>query len=733
MRNLQSRLYLLLLLLFAPGARALAQASPSIEYTSLLKAFTVYPETRALGFNDIYGAFFPEAAIDRGQAGGAALKTFLVLRDASGKELLRNPRTVHPQHSVFTRIAGAGTAIQFTFEKAGAYSYSIELDGQDVAKVDFTVELRDSGDPFNPVRMAFLDGPWSNLAQLKLPNKGEADGNPSFQYWDRGGVYIQEKTTARVEIRHDGDVVFVSQKITLSPDVPSSRWQLRDMAINFLEADGGGRIKLRDLTKLDGDYDAIIFHNDKPWKLFRFQVAGNKLVPHPRQKLGYQPHADYLVARNPVGLETHAVDLIWMTAESSEALQAAANATAAKVSGPSTEMRAAWTVQPSSPAGRKATLKLTTAASRMDADIAVGDDVIAYATGSIKGISWLRVGEDVEHTLPGGQDFHSKHFFVCGKKIVMLRGAQVVVFDTETETLHEVPLTEVSVAKSFLDNYKGNQIAADGYLVATLNDPKKVDDRVIPKVIDVSGPTPRVIALKNTEVAVRELESVAVDAATGKVVMCSNRNQCIFVADVAPRAVFEKIDLSSIDGIARETAPMLAGGWFAYFDASGSRPKFRLIELASKRTQTLPSLGKSYRCYDLTADRLAFATTESYGSEYVVGIGAPGAAAKVPEGAGGGLAGTAAKLGLGSSIAITGGLTFIAGMGKGGVGSGEYLQVSDGASWHAILGPDGKPLPAVDVVASDRVVAFKTGKRNDTTVGYIALGANTKLSDLPIQ
>jgi hypothetical protein len=725
---LRQLLVLTVLLTSITGARA---QTPTIEYSSLLRGFSMGHETRRLGFQRLWGAFFPEESINRGQANGPAQEAFLVIK-RGGSEVYRNPFYVGAWHTVWTEVRPTGTAINFVFEEPGDYSYGIELDGKTIAEVPFTLTMKGSGDPFNPVKMGFVDGPWSKLAYLSLPEKSNPEKLPTFAFWDRAGVLAGGKNVrVRMEVRQDGDTVFVSRPAVVSGDKNGTGWKEFKLNFDFLKADGGGAAPLKAVTKKDGTYQVILFHDDQPWKLFRFEVASGAMVPHARSAWGYEPHTDFLVGRTPDKSEAAAHDLIWMEVESAEALAAAVNKAAAPVAAASAADRAAWVATPTSPASRAAKLTLTSANARMDAGLAVGDDIIAWATGSIKGVSWMRVGEDTEHTLPGGQDFHSKHFFVCGKKIVMLRGAQVVVFDTETETLSEIPETEVSVAKSFLDNYKGNKIAADGFLVATLSDPKKVDDRVIAKVVDVSGPAPRVIALKNTELAVGDIDSIAVDAATGKVAMGSNRSSALFVADVAPRAVFERLDLSSIDGYGRDATPMLKGGWLTYFDDSGSKPKLRLIELATKRTQTLPAIGKSYRCYAVTASKLAFATTESRGSEYAIAIGAPGQRAGYPEGAGTSLAGTSAMVGYGSSVAIAGNLVFIAGQGKSGVGSGEFLQVSDGTGWKTILGSDGKPLPAVDVVASGRLVAFKTGKRNDTKVGYMVLGAQAKLDELP--
>jgi hypothetical protein len=76
---------------------------------------------------------------------------------------------------------------------------------------------------------------------------------------------------------------------------------------------------------------------------------------------------------------------------------------------------------------------------------------------------------------------------------------------------------------------------------------------------------------------------------------------------------------------------------------------------------------------------------------------------------------------MGESIALgPGGCAFIAG--EGGLGSGEVLQVGSAAGWRLVAGPDGQPIPASDVVGADLLVAFKTGRSNDTRIGYCSFG-----------
>jgi hypothetical protein len=87
------------------------------------------------------------------------------------------------------------------------------------------------------------------------------------------------------------------------------------------------------------------------------------------------------------------------------------------------------------------------------------------------------------------------------------------------------------------------------------------------------------------------------------------------------------------------------------------------------------------------------------------------------------LAGSGGALGQGQSVVVAGnGQVFLAGMGEGGVGSGEILEVANGNAWTPIADATGAPMPAIDVVAGQHLVAFKTGKAQNVTVGYVLLG-----------
>ncbi|MFT5154961.1 MAG: hypothetical protein ACI841_004969, partial [Planctomycetota bacterium] len=91
----------------------------------------------------------------------------------------------------------------------------------------------------------------------------QADEVPAFSFWERGGLFNEgKKVKLRLEIRTDGDTVFRTREWHVPGQSSAAHRQHNKWNINFLDADGGGAIKLRDLTKLDGEYDAIVFRDD---------------------------------------------------------------------------------------------------------------------------------------------------------------------------------------------------------------------------------------------------------------------------------------------------------------------------------------------------------------------------------------------------------------------------------------------------------------------------------------
>ncbi|MEM8710485.1 MAG: hypothetical protein AAGG01_06000, partial [Planctomycetota bacterium] len=272
---------------------------------------------------------------------------------------------------------------------------------------------------------------------------------------------------------------------------------------------------------------------------------------------------------------------------------------------------------------------------------------------------------------------------------------------------------------------------ADGNLVAVICDPKKVNDRRVVKVIDLSGAEPRILDLGFPDATPSELVSIAVDAGEGTVVLGSDRKSALFVASVVEDADFRSIDLSGHDGVTKDCAPIVRGGTAAVFDSTGKR-KLRLVDLGSGSVRTLCGLAKSLRWFDFDGERVALASDVSYGSSYEIRSGGAsegqpsahlGAGESVPHG----------KAGFAQRVALAPeGLLFASGSGNGGISKDEVLLVSQGAGPFEVVKAGEAGLPAVDVILGSGVLAFKTGKSRDARIGYVLLGKGMKASDLRV-
>lgn len=717
-------LCLTLLSPLAPAPLALGQA-PVADTFSLLDAMRFYPTDPgdpslggSLHLDRFVAGFIPREAYYTGAAGyDYPVKAYV--RDAAGNDLVRFDLAAEMDEAVFSIIRPHGTLDRYRFESPGDYSLAIEFRDEPMTTVPFTITIKESGDPFAPARETYATGPWADLGVIVLPQAGNAEEFPKIRSWARGGVFSENRVDKlEFEVRESGDVVFVGSETSISNSTSESDWTRRETGFKFRKGDGGGPAKLKDITKKDGDYLIVRKRNGEPEAGFEFQVRDGKLVPHPRSAFDHQPVTDQLLSRSTFG-DRQLSDLIWMERLSPERLNELLGVGPAVATGPSPDDLARWT--PGVLGGGPAEVVLTDADCRMDGTLSVGDGVIAFATGGGNGVGYLVVGEDSARSLPDGQSFSGRQFCVTGKKIVLAKRNQVHVFDTQTGSMTAIPETEVYLLKTFGEMWGANILAGDGKLCAVLNDPKKVDDRVMLKVIDTSGPEPRWIAMDNVDVDAKDITSVAVDAETGLVGMLSNRRQKIWVGPVAEGARLAEFDFSGYDGFGQKCQLALAGGRAFGFDATGS-PKLRSVEIGSGDLFSFGSIGMGETCYDLGSKHYAVATDTSRGSAYAIRFGAYGEEGSTPGNTGESGAGSG-NFGMGSSLALTAdGSVFLAGRGKGGIGADEFLQVSTGGDWRYVAGEDGEPLPAVDLRSGRGLIAFKTGNRNDTKIAYLLTG-----------
>ena len=716
--------FLVSLSLLGGTAIASTYQAPAGEMNGLLDAVLTVEGNGRMLWTSGTAAFFPKDAHYDGSPGYIESKRCFLTLDYKGQETGRWQLLVNGDESVFQSFQGYGSLPTPIVQEEGEYELAYELDGETITSTTFNVKAKESGDPFNPATTYTVDAPLLHMAQLREDVTSSQGGLSAVFFLHRDDLGLDKGTRAQVAIEQNGRSLFSGGEISASNGGANGHWFRCDKGIRYGKEKGGGFLELQDFLRVDGDYMLTVRVKGDLKKAWPFTVQGQKLVAHARSQFTHSPRTEYLLPRNPERERGAQESITWI--EPLEHLgDAAATAPVAVAVDPAA--KANWNTSSAAPA-RPTTLVTTNVDARVDAAIAAGDGFVAYGTGPNTGVAYLKVGEDTEISLPDGATYASKAFFACGAKLVLVKGKQVVVYDTESRTHVAIPLEDVTLASSPRGLLKGGPIAADGMLVAVLTDTRKVHDRATVKVIDISGTEPRIIPLGFPDAEPNQLTSIAVDAAGGVVVVGSDRKNGIFTAPVAPGADFQFYDLSGHDGFPKDCAPIVRNGQAAVFDSTGTR-KLRLVNLATGAVRSVAPLAKAERWFAFDGERVALAGNESNGSDYRVLMGkADGSAPTAPGGSGDAFG--SGKLGYGQSVAMTqGGLVFTAGTGKSGIGSSEVLYVTDGTQWKAALMGDAK-IPAVDVVLGEHMVAFKTGKSRDAKVAYVLLGNGSKPGDL---
>jgi hypothetical protein len=360
---------------------------------------------------------------------------------------------------------------------------------------------------------------------------------------------------------------------------------------------------------------------------------------------------------------------------------------------------------------------------RFDASLEVGDDLIVFGTGNLTGVAYVvPTAQPTAATLIPG-DFRNAGFRVAGTKILLCDDRrQLTVYDTTSRVAVPVPLEAVYLAAlPDRDNEdRWSPVAVTGTLAVTINEADRVTDGRSLKLVDVSGSDPVVTALVNPPAAVTQ---VVLDD-DDDVAIARGGDQFFIYDATTPALGPWTLDLSLHGGIA---GPFAYDDGYIVYTSRDDTSNLRVLNAATGETWTL---GINTEADDLPlavcGDRyVCFADRDENDFFSVVRraiVGTPTGSAVE-----GGVPGDDPRdnlhpwSGFGSDVAVcqNGRWIFISGD-EAIDTTAEYLQVSTGGAFQAFA--DGKGfLPASDVVANDRLVAFKTGAGENTTLAYIVL------------
>lgn len=274
----------------AAGRTSSAQTyRPAVEYQSFMQ-MRFYENQGGFLVEDLEVVFPPP---------GSRKATFVVSRAGGGVVAsiplrLETPLATYTMFGMYKPDGVAGNA---NVGEPGDYVLSVQVDGQPITTLPFTLKREASNDPFNPKTTFVREGPWRDLAYFSS-RTDEPGSHLEFNWWTSLREFPPgagaNRPPVTLHIMHGGQEIAA----TRSPVVVSQTdWQFFYQEFHFPAEKQVRWMTLADLTKRDGEYTVVAKVGGKPFKSYRAEVRGGQLQRHPRNALGTEPHTDFISPR----------------------------------------------------------------------------------------------------------------------------------------------------------------------------------------------------------------------------------------------------------------------------------------------------------------------------------------------------------------------------------------------------------------------------------------------------
>ena len=262
---------------------------PAIEYQSFMQ-LRFYENQGNFLVEDLEVVFPPaksqKATFVVSKAGGGVV--------ASVPLRLETPLATFTAFGMFKPDGVPGNA---NLGEPGDYVLSVQVDGQPITTLPFSMKRESNNDPFNPRTTFVREGPWRDLAYFS--DRTDAPGsNLVFNWWTSLRELPPGTNTNRplvtLHIMHGGQEIAA----TRSPVVVSQTdWQFFYQEFHFPAEKQVRWMTLADLTKRDGEYTVVAKVGGKPFKSYLAEVRGGRLQRHPRNILCFEPRTDFISPR----------------------------------------------------------------------------------------------------------------------------------------------------------------------------------------------------------------------------------------------------------------------------------------------------------------------------------------------------------------------------------------------------------------------------------------------------
>lgn len=278
----------------SPGQTAGQTAStpqtykPAVEYQSFMQ-LRFYENQGGFLVEDLEVVFPPA----RGQ------KATFVISRANGGVVTSVPLRLEAplaSYTAFGMFKPDGVPGNAPVGEPGDYVLSVQIDGQPITTLPFTMKREASNDPFNPTTTFVREGPWRDLAHFSHRPE-EPDSHLEFSWW----TSLRElppgsppRSLVTLHILHGGQEIAATRSPVV---VTQTDWQFLYQEFHFPAEKQVRWMTLADLTKRDGEYTVVAKVNGKPFKSYRAVVKGGQLQRHPRNSLGTEPHTAFISPR----------------------------------------------------------------------------------------------------------------------------------------------------------------------------------------------------------------------------------------------------------------------------------------------------------------------------------------------------------------------------------------------------------------------------------------------------
>ena len=259
---------------------------PAIEYQYLME----------LRFYENQGGFLVEGLEVVFPPPGLKKATFVISKP-NGEVVntvplrLETPLASYTAFGMFLPDAVAGLA---PIGEPGDYVLSVQIDGQPITSLPFSMKREASSDPYNPKNTFVREGPWRDLAHFSVTE--DPDSHLEFSWW----TSLRELPPGTKNPMVTLHLMYGGREIaaTRSPVVPTQTdWQFLRHEFHFPAEPKVRWMTLADLTKRDGEYTVVAKVNGTPFKSYKAEVKGGQLQRHPRNRMDIEPHTSFISPR----------------------------------------------------------------------------------------------------------------------------------------------------------------------------------------------------------------------------------------------------------------------------------------------------------------------------------------------------------------------------------------------------------------------------------------------------